>query len=422
MSETVDSGVFYIGQIPMSWSCTRIGHVCEKLERSCEMADPTLICSNQGNVVYREGKSMGQTSDKLSAFQGVQEGDLLIHGMDTWHGAVAVSSLKGKCSGVVHVCESSQNKRFLAYYLRTHAFHGVYKAITNGVRGNTSDLRSWAKARTLYIAFPSLQLQGKIADYLDRKSAAIDELVSRRQQMIEKLRELKKSIIAQAVTKGIRPNRPLKDSGVPWIGKIPDEWRVVPSRHLFRESKKTRIEGDEMLAATQKFGVIPQSEYMKRIGARIVSASKDLDKWKHVDAGDFVISLRSFQGGLELCTIRGCVTWHYIVLKQNMGPLDRSFFKWLFKSRPYIRALQMTSDYIRDGQDLRYSNFKKVPLMLPLIAEQQEIADYLDKKCAEIDEMIARHTGIIEKLKELKVSLIANVVTGKVDVRPQPNS
>lgn len=417
MSETVDSGVFYIGQIPNSWSCTRIGHVCEKLERSCEMADPTLICSNQGNVVYREGKSMGQISDKLSAFQGVQEGDLLIHGMDTWHGAVAVSSLKGKCSGVVHVCESSQNKRFLAYYLRTHAFHGVYKAITNGVRGNTSDLRSWAKARTLYIAFPSLQLQGKIADYLDRKSAAIDELVSRRQQMIEKLRELKKSIIADAVTKGIRPGRAMKDSGVPWLGGVPESWDSIRLAAVFSERKEinTDMRQKFILSVLKEVGVIPYSE-KGNIGNK---CSEDISRYKIVHENDIVMnSMNVIIGSVGLSRYEGCLSPVYYVLRPIEDKGVAKFYNYVFLTKKFQAGIKhLGKGILEHRMRIPMSSIRAVMLPHPTKAEQQEIVEYLDRKCAAIDEMITRHTGIVDKLKELKVSLVSNVVTGKVDIR-----
>ena len=148
---------------------------------------------------------------------------------------------------------------------------------------------------------------------------------------------------------------------------------------------------------------------------KIVLADKGLENWKHVEPNDFIISLRSFQGGLEISYIPGCITWHYIVLKPKAG-VEPEYFKWLFKSPRYIQALQRTANFIRDGQDLRFSNFVQVPLPLIPMDEQKEIAEYLNKETARIDSIIADITEQIEKLKEYRLSVITEVVTGKVAV------
>ncbi|MDR3766764.1 MAG: restriction endonuclease subunit S [Butyricicoccus sp.] len=148
---------------------------------------------------------------------------------------------------------------------------------------------------------------------------------------------------------------------------------------------------------------------------KIVLADKGLENWKHVEPNDFIISLRSFQGGLEISYIPGCITWHYIVLKPKVG-VEPEYFKWLFKSPRYIQALQRTANFIRDGQDLRFSNFVQVPLPLIPMDEQKEIAEYLNKETARIDSIIADITEQIEKLKEYRQSVISEVVTGKVAV------
>lgn len=148
---------------------------------------------------------------------------------------------------------------------------------------------------------------------------------------------------------------------------------------------------------------------------KIVLADKGLENWKHVEPNDFIISLRSFQGGLEISYIPGCITWHYIVLKPKAG-VEPEYFKWLFKSPRYIQALQRTANFIRDGQDLRFSNFVQVPLPLIPVDEQKDIAEYLNKETARIDSIIADITEQIEKLKEYRQSVISEVVTGKVAV------
>lgn len=296
---------------------------------------------------------------------------------------------------------------FGANYLRTWF---SYRAV-GMTRYGISNI-DFADAR---IMIPPIDEQKKISNYLDQKVSQIDDLIQNKQELIDLLKEQRISVICSAVTKGIDSTAEMKDSGNEWLGYIPSHWRVVPAKALFAQSKETRHETDVQLTASQKYGIISQEDYMERQNYKIVLADKGLENWKHVEPNDFIISLRSFQGGLEISYIPGCITWHYIVLKPKAG-VEPEYFKWLFKSPRYIQALQLTANFIRDGQDLRFSNFVQVPLPLIPMDEQKEIAEYLNKETARIDSIIADITEQIEKLKEYRQSVISEVVTGKVAV------
>ena len=296
---------------------------------------------------------------------------------------------------------------FGANYLRTWF---SYRAV-GMTRYGISNI-DFADAR---IMIPPIDEQKKISNYLDQKVSQIDDLIQNKQELIDLLKEQRISVICSAVTKGIDSTAEMKDSGNEWLGYIPSHWRVVPAKALFAQSKETRHETDVQLTASQKYGIISQEDYMERQNYKIVLADKGLENWKHVEPNDFIISLRSFQGGLEISYIPGCITWHYIVLKPKAG-VEPEDFKWLFKSPRYIQALQRTANFIRDGQDLRFSNFVQVPLPLIPMDEQKEIAEYLNKETARIDSIIADITEQIEKLKEYRQSVISEVVTGKVAV------
>lgn len=281
----------------------------------------------------------------------------------------------------------------------------------NGVRSslNVSDLLN------IPVCYPKMEEQIFLTNYLDTKCSKIDVTVEDILKEISLLEDYKKSVITEAVTKGLNPDAEMKDSGVKWLPKIPKHWKVIPSKYLFANSDIRRQTGDEQLTASQKYGIITQKDYTAKENAQIVLATQGLEKWKHVEPNDFIISLRSFQGGLEMSEITGCITWHYVVLKAQTEVCHK-YYKWLFKSARYINALQGTCNFIRDGQDLRFSNFALVPLFELPLAEQQQIADYLDTKCSEIDAIIAdkkRQQGI---LAEYKKSLIYEYVTGKKEV------
>lgn len=193
-------------------------------------------------------------------------------------------------------------------------------------------------------------------------------------------------------------------------------WQAVNPRWLFAQRKDRAKKGMEQYTASQKYGVISQKDYMNRIGGSIVTVQKDFDILKMVCKGDFVIHMRSFQGGLEYSEHTGSISSAYVMLIPQKNTGECRYFKWLFKSASYINALQSTSNLIRDGQAMRYSNFIQIIIPYPPLDEQQQIADYLDSKCSEIDAIIAdkkRQRGI---LTEYKKSLIYEYVTGKKEV------
>lgn len=200
-AEMKDSGVFYMAPMNASWRLTKIGYICTKLSRSFVSEDTALICSNKGKVQIRADDLTGIMVSDDNAMQGIRAGDIAIHGMDTWHGAIALSEFDGKITRVVHVCDSTEDKRFIVYYMHHLAFHGVYKLISNGVRGNTSDFRSWDKVRDIWIAIPKTrQEQEAICDYLDRQCNAVEEVISTKKQQLEVLATYKKSLIFEYVT------------------------------------------------------------------------------------------------------------------------------------------------------------------------------------------------------------------------------
>lgn len=217
--------------------------------------------------------------------------------------------------------------------------------------------------------------------------------------------------------------RKMKDSRVAWLGEIPENWKVVPPKALFRLRKEKAAPGARQLTASQQHGIIYQDDYMALTGSRVVTVEKDFSILKRVEKGDFVISMRSFQGGLEYSENAGSISSAYVMLIPNLEYIVPEFYKWLFKSPTYITALQCTSNLIRDGQALRYNNFVQVPLCIIPKDDQKKIASTLGEKCQQIDDLISNVQAQIEKLKAYKQSLITEVVTKGLDPNvPMRNS
>ena len=205
--------------------------------------------------------------------------------------------------------------------------------------------------------------------------------------------------------------REMKDSGIEWIGKVPVEWKIDNPQYHFSQRKDRAKQGMVQLTASQKYGVITQTEYMERTGANIVTVQKDFDILKLVCAGDFVIHMRSFQGGLEYSEKTGSISSAYVMLIPSNTIREPRYYKWFFKSSNYIDALSSTSNLVRDGQAMRWSNFIQLPILFPPAEEQQRIADFLDAKCAEIDALTADIQTQVDTLEQYKRSVITETVT-----------
>lgn len=203
----------------------------------------------------------------------------------------------------------------------------------------------------------------------------------------------------------------MKDSGVEWMGQIPEKWKVQRAKTLFLQRLTKGNQYTVLLAATQKHGMLPQSEVE---GVVQVKEDADLQQFRTVHKNDFVISLRSFQGGFEFSQYEGVCSPAYQVF-YSTKPICYSYYRMLFKSDGFIKKMNSLTVGIRDGKNIQYDDFANSLVPVPPLKEQEHIADYLDRKCAEIDAIIAKQQQIIEKLKEYKLSIITEAVTKGLD-------
>ena len=409
-----EEAVWY-DSIPISWTSTKMREVfSERREKVSDKDYPPLSVGKMGVVPQLDTAVKTDNGDNRKL---IRKGDFAINSRSDRKGSGGMSNYDGSASLIITVLKPHHelNVNFYHYLLRNHYFSEEF--YRNG-KGLVSDLwtTKWEEMRNIYIPIPPRDEQDQIVRYLDWQISRINHLIHGYQKQIKLLEERKITLIDNAVTKGINPDTPMQNISGCWMGSVPAHWRMIPSKRVFVEGKERRREGDVSATASQKYGIISQEEYMRRENRRIVVANQGLDDWKHVEPGNFVISLRSFQGGIELCEITGCVTWHYIVLlPQEM--VCTQYFKWLLKSKSYIKALQGTSEFIRDGQDLRYSNFVKVDLPLIPLDEQKAIAEYITTEVAKIDNALPTFQKEIELLREYRTRLISDVVTGQIDVR-----
>lgn len=423
MRKMKDSGIEWIGEIPEGWEIHRIKTHFSiisgsgfKPELQGQSTGDFPVCkasdiSSSGHYLHASANYITSDIVKSQHFSIIPKGSILFakigEAMRKNNRSLCLLDccVDNNCQGLVPKNISSEFSYYLFTCIDMTWFDnaGTIPCINN------------QKLYDCRIPFPSYGEQTLIANHLNIQCAKINEMLFHIRSSIEEYKKLKRAVITQAVTKGVRGKREMKNCNIGWIKELPADWGTIPSKYLFKNSDTKKCNGDEQLTASQQHGIITQKYYTELTGSKVVLANKGLDDWKHVEPFDFIISLRSFQGGLEMSETTGCITWHYIVLKP-CHQIYSYYYKWLFKSEIYIRALQRTCNFIRDGQDLRYSNFVQVPLFEPPLEEQKEIADYLNVKCAEIDGLIAKKEQLVKELESYKKSLIYEVVTGKREV------
>jgi type I restriction enzyme S subunit len=416
MREMKDSGISWIADIPEHWSVSKIGGLYSlRVTKVSDRDYPPLSVTNKGILPQLETAAKTNAHDDRKL---VCKGDFAINSRSDRRGSCGISSYTGSVSLINTILRpmTEMHPQYYDWLFHTIQFGDEFYKWGHGI---VDDLwtTGWQDMKKISIPTPPITEQAVIADFLDEQCAEIDSLISDIQSQIEALEEYKRSVITEAVTKGLDSDVEMRDSGVQWIGKIPKHWAVDNPKWHFVQRKDRATKGLTQLTASQKYGVVTQEEYMEITGAKVVTVEKDFDILKLVCPGDFIIHMRSFQGGLEYSEKYGSISSAYVMLIPQKTILEPRFYKWFFKSPVYIDALSSTSNLIRDGQAMRYANFIQLPIPLMPKEEQQQIADYLDSKCAEIDSIIAEKKQQIETIEEYKKSLIFEYVTGKKEVQ-----
>ena len=411
----VDEAIWY-NTIPENWNSTKMRELfSERREKVSDKDFPPLSVGKMGVVPQLDSAVKSDNGDNRKL---IKQGDFAINSRSDRKGSGGMSKYDGSASLIITVLRPHHalNVDFYHYLLRSHYFSEEF--YRNG-KGLVSDLwtTKWEEMRNIYIPVPPREEQDQIVRYLDWQVSRINRLIHGYQKQIKLLEERRQTVIEKCSTQGLNNTVEYKDSGTNWIPKIPTHWNMVYSKKLFTQRKDKAFDDDIQLTSSQKYGIISQEEFIKTEGRRLTVVMTGNDILKHVSKGDFVISMRSFQGGLEYSYIDGKISSAYVMLIPNKEKIYDEYFKWLLKSKSYIKALQGTSDLVRDGQALRYANFAKVPLPEIPLDEQKKIADYIAVQVAKIDNTIPLLQKEIQLLREYRTRLISDVVTGQVDVR-----
>jgi len=425
-----DSGVDCLGEVPAHWQVRRLKDWLGVNELVLpEGTDPeyTFDYVDIGSIetgrlaVAPERIRFGNAPSR--ARRVVRSGDTIVSTVRTylkavWHAEHPGADLIASTGFAVLTPRRGTFPKFVSYLCQSAPFTDRVTAESVGI---AYPAISETYLRTFKVCVPPLPEQAAIVRFLDHVDRRIRRYVRAKQKLIAVLEEQRQAVIQQAVTGRIdvrtgRPYPKYKPSGVEWLGHVPESWQVWRSKRVFVPRRELARPDDIQLSATQAYGVIAQEEYEKRVGRKVVKILRHLEQRQHVEVDDFVISMRSFQGGLERAWETGCIRSSYIVLQ----PATRfvvGYFGRLFKSTGYVTALRSTANFIRDGQDLNFENFCRVDLPFPPLEEQQKVSVILDRTVVGIDSAIDRWRRQIALLGEYRTRLIADVVTGKLDVR-----
>ena len=425
MREMKDSGIEWVGIIPSNWIIHPVYYYFgERKNKNKFGQEDNLLSLSYGKIIRKDiNTSEGLLPESFNTYNIAEKGDIVIRPTDLQNDKRSLRTGLVPERGIItsaYICLKpikDIDSRFFNYQLHSYDVIKVFYNMGNGVRQGLN----FSEFSHLLVFEPPLDEQKRIADYLDAKCAEIDALTADIQTQIDTLEQYKRSVITEAVTKGLNPDAEMKDSGYDWVGMMPSTWIMRKGKYMFvqRSLRGNSIEL-QLLSPTQKFGVIPQSLYEELTGMSAVKLNEktDLSLLKTIHKGDFCISLRSFQGGFEYSEYEGVVSPAYQVFYPTVDIAD-GYYRYLFKETGFIDKMNSYTMTLRDGKNIAFADFGNTYIPYPPVGEQYRIAAFLDIKVAEIDAIIGQKKDQLSTLDAYKKSLIYEYVTGKKEVPAQ---
>ena len=416
MRKMKDSGIEWIGEIPEGWELIKAKYLFSQRNEKGNSTLVLLSPTQKYGVIPQsqlEGVVQVKETTDLRAFKTIHIGDFVIS-LRSFQGGFEFSNYEGVCSPAYQVFHATKDlsNDFFRYLFKSDGFISKINSLTVGIREG-KNIQYWDFSNML-LAVPPKEIQIRSAQYLNAKCTEIDTMLSKTRSSIEEYKKLKQAVITQAVTKGVRGEREMKDSGVEWISEIPANWTVKRGKQLFSETNERSETGsEELLTVSHITGVTPRSQ--KTVN---MFMSESLVGYKICHNGDLAANtMWMWQGAIGVSKFHGVISPSYNTYRQKANDYYFEYLDYLLRIRPLIDAYTIHSTGITLSRLRLYpDSFLSLYFIVPPIAEQKEIADYLDAKCAEIDKLIAKKEQLVKELESYKKSLIYEVVTGKREV------
>jgi type I restriction enzyme S subunit len=430
-----ESGAKWLGTIPAHWGVEKGKWLFDKQERSCRKSDEIVTCFRDGQVTLRSNrKTEGFTNAlKEHGYQGIRKGDLVIHNMDAFAGAIGVSDSDGKSTPVYSACtprrENTVSPYYYAYLLRVLAKNGLIESLAKGIRERSTDFR-YSDFGELLLTVPPFDEQIAIVEFISRKTAQIDKAIAQKEKLIELLKERQQILIHKAVTQGLNPDVKMKDSGVGWIGEVPEHWEVKKLKTLIQnlESGVSVNASESEFANESEVGVLKTScvyNYSFEPQENKKVFESELRRVAcPVKANSIIISRMNAP---ELVGASGYVEkdfpnlflpdrlWQTVFregLDLNVNWLSKVFTTIGFRDR--MAAIANGSS--PSMKNISKGDFLNQSICVPALNEQNEIADFILDAETKVARLIILFKIEIEKLKEYKSTLIGAAITGNIKV------
>lgn len=414
-----DSGLQWIGRIPASWLVERGKWLFIKKDRPVRASDEIVTCFRDGQVTLRKNRRTEGFTNALKehGYQGIRKGDLVIHAMDAFAGAVGVSDSDGKSTPVYSACvprfPNTVDPFFYAYYMRHIALSGLLLSLAKGIRERSTDFR-YSDFSDLQLAVPSIVEQHAISKFLNLKCAQIDDAIKIKQGQIALLGERLQIIIQNAVINGLDSSAPKKDSGVEWIGEIPAHWDTKPLLTMAKVKSQTNRPDLQLLSVYLGLGVVKFDDVEEK---RTNATSLDLSNYQVVNPGNLVLNnQQAWRGSVGVSFETGIVSPAYIVLELS-ARFNSEFANYYFRAGTMVMNYLLNSKGVGTIQrNLYWPKLKRAILTIPPYDEQVSIVEHIKSQSTKIESSIAIKEQQIDRLKEYKSSLIDAAVTGKIKV------
>lgn len=407
------SGIEWIGEIPEGWEIGHIGQLYSERRTKVSDKDYSPLSVTMKGILPQ--LSTAAKTDAHDDRKLVCKGDFAINSRSDRRGSCGISEQDGSISLINTVLQPRRemNPGYYNWLFHTSMFADEFYKWGHGI---VDDLwtTGWSDMKKIGVPVPSKCEQKQLAEHLNFECSNIDTILSKTRSSIEEYKKLKQAVITQAVTKGVRGEREMKDSGVEWISEIPANWTVKRGKQLFSETNERSETGsEELLTVSHITGVTPRSQ--KNVN---MFMSESLVGYKICHNGDLAANtMWMWQGAIGVSKFHGVISPSYNTYRQKTNDYYFEYLDYLLRIRPLIDAYTIHSTGITLSRLRLYpDSFLSLYFIVPPITEQKEIADYLDAKCAEIDKLIAKKEQLVKELESYKKSLIYEVVTGKREV------
>lgn len=419
-----DSGIEWIGEIPADWELGRIGQLySERREKVSDTEYAPLSVTMQGIVPQLSTAAKTDAHDDRKL---VKKGDFAINSRSDRRGSCGVSPFDGSVSLINTILcpHDDMNAGYYNWLFHTSMFADEYYKWGHGI---VNDLwtTGWQEMKRISIPVPAIEEQSRIADYLDQQCAHIDAVIEKTKASIEEYKKLKQAVITQAVTRGIRGDRPMKDSGIEWVGEIPADWNIVKGHRIIcstqngltrRDLEKSEGHIVLKLKNMNEAGYIDYSEINK-----IELTEREKETYRLVD-GDFLfVRVNGSKKLVGKCAIYKdsgeIVAYNDHIIRVRLNDICcKDFFYWFLYSQVGKTEIELHTSTAAGQFTISGEGLRDIYVVLPNAIEQKEISKYLIEKSLSIDELIIKKEQIIEELESYKKSLIYEYVTGKKEV------